>query len=141
MTSPEMIRAPTSFGRPIRRLLLTVMLGLALASRLALGATAPTSPLESSAATDAIGRLQAVMVMCAPDQGKTSPPAQPHKASPDDLLLFEQADNLLALPGSPTPLPPAVSIWTVVALHAEASTAPPRLCRAAWQARGPPGLL
>jgi hypothetical protein len=142
MTSPEMIRSSTSFGRPIWRLLLTVALGLALASRLALGATVPmVAPTEPTPAADAIARLQAVMVMCAPGQNNKRPPSQRHTASFDDLLVFEQADNLHALPGSPPPSPLAVSAWTTVTFQSVSWAKPPKLCRAAWQARGPPAVL
>ncbi|WP_284947297.1 hypothetical protein [Acidisoma cladoniae] len=137
MTSADMHSASTSSGRSVWRLVLTVMLGLALASRLALGATVPMVP---SAASDPIGRLQAVMVMCAP--GQTKPPQAPrHHASFDDLLLVEHADNAHALMGAPAPLPRAVLAWTMVAFPQVSWSGPPRLRRAAWQARGPPSRL
>jgi hypothetical protein len=130
-----MSRRPTSGGRPVWRLFLTVMLGLALASRLAVGATA------SSPATDAVSRLQSVMVLCGPGQGTTPPPATPHKTSFDDRLVFEQADHDHALPVSPVPLPGAVSAWATISFQAAACGAAPRRCRAAWHARGPPSRL
>jgi hypothetical protein len=127
-----MARSSTSFAR----VLLTLMLGLALASRLALGATVATGAIPETPSTDAAARLRALMVMCAPGQENKRPPADPHAAAFDDLVVFEQSDDLHALPGSAAPLPRAVSIWTTVAVLSVSVANPPKLCRAAWQARG-----
>lgn len=140
MTLHEMTRAATPSARFMQRLLLTAMLGLALASRLALGATVPAG--MQADASSALARLQAVMVMCDPGQTPKAPsPSPDHATSFDDLIVLDEGDNALALPGVAPPLP-------LTAISRETSerpsillTAIPQLFRAAWQPRGPPALL
>ncbi|MCB8883836.1 hypothetical protein ACELLULO517_26555 [Acidisoma cellulosilytica] len=136
-----MVRRVTPAGRFVQRFLLTAMLGLALASRLALGASVSTGVPADTAASSAVARLQAVMVMCDPGQTSKPPPSQHPQASFDDLLVLELADNAHALPGAPVPLPLAASVWLTVEVSSTSLSDPPIPYRAAQQPRGPPSIL
>ncbi|MCB8874612.1 hypothetical protein [Acidisoma silvae] len=135
-----MTRAATPPARFMQRLLLTAMLGLALASRLALGATVPTGmPADASSA---LAHLQAVMVMCDPGQTpKVPPPSPDHATSFDDLIVLDAGDNALALPGVAASLPPVATRWIAADRSPATVLETPLLYRAAPQPRGPPALL
>lgn len=126
----------------MQRLLLTAMLGLALASRLALGASVPAHGPGDTIALSAIARLQAVMVLCDPGKTSKDPPAPSHqKTCFDDLLLWAQADTTDALMAAPTPLPLMTAHWIVADFLPAARADTPMLHRPMPQPRGPPAAL
>jgi len=135
------LAAPHSF-RPLPRLLLAAMLALALASRLALGASVPAHGPAGGIALSGIARLQAAMIMCEP--GETSqvpPPPSRQKTSFDDLLLWAQADATHALAVAPTPLPLMTAPWIIADFLPTARADTPMLHRPMPQPRGPPAAL
>jgi hypothetical protein len=142
-TSPQMTRLSTSSeGSVWRRLLLMAMLGIALASRLALGATMPSNVAGGATAPiDSLARLQAVMVLCEPGQDHPRPPAAPHAPQWDDLLVFDQGDNAHALLSGSVPVPPKAARWVATVVWGNHGAPRLRTSRAAWNARDPPTSL
>jgi hypothetical protein len=135
---PDMIRAPRP-SRRLRRLLLVALMGLALASRLALGAVILPAA-AAPASMNALARLQAAMILCHPGEDRTPPVPLPHHRAPagDLLLAADQADNAHALASDGArPARPA-SVTAAEPAPPPASAAPPPRWRRAWQARGPP---
>jgi hypothetical protein len=126
--------------RPALRLLLLALMGLALASRLALGSIAPAE--ASPAATDALATLQAAMILCHGAEDRNTPPLPRHASPPPgDLLLADQADNAHALASAP-PLPAArLPITTVIRLAWRSAGAFSVPRHRALGARGPPPPL
>jgi hypothetical protein len=132
-----MTRSSSLVDRPVLRLLLLALMGLALASRLALGATLPVVG-DGASAIGPLAKLQAEMIMC--HTGHDGAPAPPMPRGPllSDLLVFDQADNTHALAGGPVavlPPPRHSSDLAFVAVHAAGQ---PSLWRAKRPARGPP---
>jgi hypothetical protein len=69
-----MTRSSSLVDRPVLRLLLLALMGLALASRLALGATLPVVG-DGASAIGPLAKLQAEMIMC--HTGHDGAPAPP----------------------------------------------------------------
>jgi hypothetical protein len=125
--------------RPLLRLLLLAFMGLALASRLALGATLP--PADAAHAADPLAQLQAAMILCHPGHDQTPAPTGPKAPLLSDLLLFDQADNAHALGSEPAATSPLARRWSVVAFLAVHAAARPPLWPPIRPARGPPPAL
>jgi hypothetical protein len=121
------------------RLLLLALMGLALASRLALGATLTIGGSEQGAnAAGPLGQLQAAMILCHTSHGDEPRPKAPLRPLLSDLLLFDQADNAHALAATPAPARAPASNWyTVDCVAVHAADRPP-LWQAIQRARGPP---
>jgi hypothetical protein len=136
-----MTRSSSLVERPIIRLLLLALMGLALASRLALGATLPVAGAgagAASSAADPLDRLQAAMIMCHSGHDPTPAPAPRGGPLLSDLLVFDQADNAHALASDPiAALPPALQ-WCAAAFLPVHVAGRPALWRAAQPPRGPP---
>jgi hypothetical protein len=138
----RMTRSSSWVERPVLRLLLLALMGLALASRLALGATLPVAGSGDDATADsALARLQAAMVMCHPGRDRAPPPAMPRGPLLTDLLLFDQADNAHALAGAPVSVLPIALRWSAVAFLPAHRAARPPLWRPVTRARGPPAIV
>jgi hypothetical protein len=137
-----MTRSSSWVERPILRLLLLALMGLALASRLALGATLPMAGATDGAnAADPLAKLQAAMIMCHPGHDPAPPPALPRGPLLSDLLLFDQADNAHALTSNPVPVLPFAWCWSAVAFLPVHTASRPPLWRSVTQARGPPAIV
>jgi hypothetical protein len=124
------------------RLLLLALMGLALASRLALGATLPVAgTVDGASAPGSLAKLQAAIILCQIGQGHQRVPTKPQGPLLSDLLLFEQADNAHALAGHPVlPSPPALH-WSAVSFRPAHAAARPPLWRPVRPARGPPPVV
>ena len=134
-----MTRSSSWVERPILRLLLLALMGLALASRLALGATLPVAGAGDGAnATDPLAKLQAAMILCHTGPRHDPAPATPHSPLPSDLLLFDQADNAHALASDTVSALPVGWRWSAVEFTAVHAAVLPPLWRPSRQARGPP---
>jgi hypothetical protein len=138
----RMTRSSSWVERPGLRLLLLALMGLALASRLALGATLPIASSDARAtAADSLAKLQAAMIMCHSGHGHHHAPTMPQGPLLSDLLLFDQADNAHALPSHPVAAWLVNLRWSAVAyLPVHAACRPP-LWRPTRQARGPPSTV
>ena len=137
-----MMRSSALVERPVLRLLLLALMGLALASRLALGATLPVAGAEDgAAATEPLAELRAAMIMCHPGHGPQPSPALPHGPLLSDLLLFDQADNTYALGSNPIAASPPVLQGSAVEFVAVYAASRPYLWRAARPGRGPPAKI
>ena len=125
--------------RSVLRLLLLALMGLVLASRLALGATLPFAGVGDSAkAADALSKLQAAMIICHAGPGHKPSPPPPQGPLLSDLLLFGQADNAHALASNPVvEVRLSWRVWEVEFLPVHAACRPV-LWRALRLARGPP---
>lgn len=142
MTSLEMVHASPRSGRLMQRFLLMAMLGLALASRLALGATVPAQIQADQAHMSATARLQAAMVMCDPGQSSKAPPSTPYqKTCADDLLVWDLADQSHVLPGAPPLLPQSTTHWVAAAFTPAFLADAPVLYGFIPQPRGPPASV
>ena len=133
-----MTRSSSLVERPILRLLLLALMSLALASRLALGATLPVSAGESASAPDPLAQLQAAMIMCHTGHDETPVPKTPQGPLLSDLLLLDQTDNAHALTSTPFLVLPLALRWSpakCVAVHAAGR---PPLWRPVHPGRGPP---
>lgn len=134
-----MTRSSSLVERPALRLLLLVLMSLALASRLALGATLPLGmPGVDAKTADPLAKLQAAMILCQTGHGHAPAPKIPHGPLLSDLLLFDDADNAHALASNPIAVSPRLIRWSApgyVAIHA--ANRPP-LWRTPRPARGPP---
>ncbi len=136
-----MTRSSSSVERPALRLLLLALMGLALASRLALGATLPAAGSGDIAnAADPLAKLQAAMILCHTGHDHAPTPPIPRGPLLSDLLLWGQADNAHALAGGAIAVPLPAASWSAVAFIAVHATAQPRLWRATNPARGPPAF-
>jgi len=134
-----MTRSSSLVERPILRLLLLALMGLALASRLALGATLPVGGGEGAAnPADPLAKLQAAMIMCHTGHDHDPAPTLPRDPLLSDLLLFDEADNTHALASNPVMASPGALRWSAVEFVGNHQTAPPPLWRVTRQARGPP---
>jgi hypothetical protein len=135
----SMTRSSSLVERPILRLLLMALMGLALASRLALGATMSVDgSTEGASATGPLSQLQAAIILCHTGNGHPSLPKMPHGPLLSDLLLFDQSDSAHALHSTPTGTPLlALHGAAVVFLPVHAACQPP-LWRPVSPARGPP---
>lgn len=137
-----MTRSSSSVERPILRLVLMALMGLALASRLALGATAPIGAADDTAhSTGALAKLQAAMILCHTGNGHSSVPPVPKAPLPTDLLLFDQADNAHALAGNAATTPLLTLNWSAVAFLPIHAADRPALWRPVGPARGPPTII
>ncbi len=138
----RMTRSSSWVERPIPRLLLLALMGLALASRLALGATLPVAGSDERATVaDSLAKLQAAMIMCHPGQGHDPGPEVPQGPLLSDLLLFDQGDNAHALASGPVVPPLMDPRWYAVAFPPIHAASPPPLWRPRRQARGPPATV
>jgi hypothetical protein len=134
-----MTRSSSWVERPILRLLLLALMGLALASRLALGATLPiASSGDHATAADPLAKLQAAMIMCHTGQGHDPVPRVPQGPLLSDLLLFDQGDNTHALASCLVVAPLVDLRWSAVAFPPIHAASQPPLWRPRRQARGPP---
>jgi hypothetical protein len=125
--------------RPFLRLLLLALMGLALASRLALGATLPAANAgDRATGAGALATLQAAMIMCHIGNGHTPAPKIPQGPLLSDLLLFDQADNAHALASSPTAALRLALDWSAAEFMGVHATPRPPLRRTTRPARGPP---
>lgn len=142
MTAAAMVHASPRSARLLQRFMLMAMLGLALASRLALGATVPADSAADGARMTTITRLQAAMVMCDPGASPAAPKPDRHqKACCDDLLIWDLAESAHTLPAAPTPLPRMALQWVAVDFaHVSLIEAPARY-RSSPQPRGPPSSV
>jgi len=134
-----MTRSSSLVERPILRLVLMALMGLALASRLALGATVSVDGSTNDAgATGPLSQLQAAMIVCHTGKGHPSSPKMPQGPLLSDLLLFDQGDSAHALHSTPIgAAQPALRWAAVVFLPVHAACRPP-LWRPVRPARGPP---
>jgi fermentation-respiration switch protein FrsA (DUF1100 family) len=128
--------------RPLLRLMLMALMGLALASRLALGATVSVGgSTDGSGATAPLSQLRAAMIMCHTGNSHPSSPKMPQGPLLSDLLLFDQFDSAHALHSAPIGAPLLCLCWAaVVFLPVHAACGPP-LWRPVGPARGPPALV
>jgi hypothetical protein len=134
-----MTRSSSLVERPILRLLLLALMGLALASRLALGATLPVAGAEPGAdGADPLAGLGAAMIMCHTGHDPKPAPARPRAPLLSDLLLCDQADNAHALASAPMAGLPLALHWSAVAFRPVHVAGRPPLWRARRLARGPP---
>jgi hypothetical protein len=137
-----MPRASSLVERPLLRLLLLALMGLALASRLALGATMPVGgPADGASTAGDLAKLQAAMIMCHTGQGREPSPTLPHGPLLNDLLFLDQADNAHALVSNPSAATLVDLRWSAVAFLAVHATARPTLWRPVRPARGPPAAV
>jgi hypothetical protein len=124
------------------RLLLLALMGLALASRLALGATLPVrGTADGAGAPGPLAKLQAAMILCHTGHGHEGAPAIPQGPLLSDRLLFEQADNAHALAGNPVLPSPLALHWSAVAFRPAHAASRPPLWRPVRPARGPPPVV
>lgn len=125
---------------PVTRFLLLALMGVALASRLAMGAVAPADP--ASGVGDALAKLRSVAIICDTRPDSAPPPTLPghRNMPPGDLLLADQADNAHAVTSIPVLVPAHPALLRTMWSGAPAGTGPPPQWRAAAQARGPPAL-
>jgi hypothetical protein len=136
-----MTRSSALVERPVLRLLLLALMGLALASRLALGATLPATAEDGAAARAPLAQLQAAMIVCHAGHGPKPSPALPHGPLLSDLLLFDQGDNTHALASNPIAVLPPASLGSAVEFAAVYAAGRPYLWRAAKPGRGPPAKV
>jgi hypothetical protein len=137
-----MTRSSPWVERPTLRLLLLALMGLALASRLALGATLPIASSDVRATVaGSLAKLQAAMIMCHTGQGHDPVPRVPQGPLLSDLLLFDQGDNTHALATCPVVAPLADLRWSAVAFPPIHAASQPPLWRPRRQARGPPATV
>jgi hypothetical protein len=137
-----MTRSSSWVERPVLRLLLMALMGLALASRLALGATLPVAGSEEPATVAAsLARLQAAMIMCHTGQGHDPAPRVPQAPLLSDLLLFDQGDNTHSLASNPVAAPLVDLRWSAVAFPPIPAASRRPLWRPTRQARGPPATV
>jgi hypothetical protein len=132
-----MTRSSSLVERRLLRLLLLALMGLALASRLALGATLPIAG-DGASATGPLAKLQAEMIMCHTGHDHAPAPPMPRGPLLSDLLLFDQADNTHALASGPIAVSPPPRRWSDLAFVAVHAAGQPSLWRAKRPARGPP---
>jgi hypothetical protein len=134
-----MTRSSSLVERPILRLLLLALMGLALASRLALGATLPVGGTEDAAnPADPLAKLRAAMIMCHIGHGHDPAPTVPQHPLRSDLLLFDQSDNTHALASNPVMALLGALRWSAIEFLGNHQTAPPPLWPVTKQARAPP---
>jgi hypothetical protein len=122
---------------PVLRLLLLALMGLALASRLALGATLPVA----NAGDDALSKLQAAMIICHAGPAHKPLPTPPQGPLLSDLLLLGQADNAHALASNPVVAVRLSLRFCEVDFVAVHAAGRPLLWRAVRPARGPPAAV
>ncbi len=120
------------------RLFFLALMGLALASRLALGATLP-APGTGNA--DPLAKLQAAMILCQTGHDHAPAPAAPKGPLLSDLLLFGQGDNAHALASLPPAAWPPARRWSATRFLAVHAAASPPLWRPVRPARGPPAAV
>jgi hypothetical protein len=135
-----MARSSPLVERPVFRLLLLALMGLALASRLALGATLPITDAGDGTANP-LAQLRAAMIMCHPGHDPGPAPKLPQRPLLNDLLLFDQADNAHALASHPIAASPLALQWSAVAFLPVHGAGRPPLWRVARPARGPPSAI
>jgi hypothetical protein len=135
-----MARSSPLVERPVFRLLLLALMGLALASRLALGATLPVTDARDGT-PNPLAQLRAAMIMCHPGHDPAPAPKPPQRPLLNDLLLFDQADNAHALASDPIAALPSALRWSAAALPSVHRAGRPRLWRVARPARGPPSAI
>jgi hypothetical protein len=122
--------------------MLMALMGLALASRLALGATVPIGGLgETAKASGPLFQLQAAMIICHTGKGHKSSPPKPHAPLLNDLLLFDQGDNAHALASNPVVATSLALHWSDAEFLSVYAACRPPLWRPIGPARGPPAAV
>ncbi len=138
----SMTRSSSLVERPLLRLLLLALMGLALASRLALGATLPVpSAVDGTNSADPLAKLQAAMILCHTGHDRAPMPKPPKDPLPSDLLLLDQTDNAHALASHPILAVQPARRWSAVAFLAVHAAGHPPLWRPVRQARAPPAIV